>query len=66
MSLADIMLQPFLSLTSADVAERDPLSSLIEFYPFDQGDQTLDEDESEIDLMIQLSGMVYSPKTGEE
>jgi hypothetical protein len=60
------MLQPFLSLTSADVAERDQLSSLIEFYPFDQGDQNLDEDESEIDLMIQLSGMVYSPKTGEE
>jgi hypothetical protein len=57
------MLQPSLSLASADVAEHDPLSSLTEFYQFDQD---LDEDESEIDLMIQLSGMVYSPKTGEE
>ena len=66
MSLADVMLQPFLSLTSADVAEHDPLSSLTEFYQFDQGDQDLDEGESEIDLMIQLSGMVYSPKTDEE
>ena len=66
MSLADVMLQPFLSLTSANVAEHDPLSSLTEFYQFDQDDQNLDEDESEIDLMIQLSGMVYSPKTGEE
>ena len=64
MRLADVMLQPSLSLASADVAEHDPLSSLTEFYQFDQGDQ--DEDESEIDLMIQLSGMVYSPKTGEE
>ena len=63
MSLADVMLQPSLSLTSTDVAEHDPLSSLTEFYQFDQD---LDEDESEIDLMIQLSGMVYSPKTGEE
>jgi len=43
MSLADVMLQPFLSLTSADVAEHDPLSSLTEFYQFDQGDQDLDE-----------------------
>jgi hypothetical protein len=60
------MLQPFLSLTSANVAEHDPLSSLTEFYQFDQGDQGLDEDESEIDLMIQLSGMVYSPETGKE
>ena len=66
MSLADMMLQPSLSLTSADVAERDALSSLTDLYPFDQGEQDLDEDESEIDLMIQLSGMVYSPKTGEE
>lgn len=66
MSLADVMLQPFLSLTSANVAEHDPLSSLTEFYQFDQDDQDLDEDESEIDLMIQLSGMVYSPKAGEE
>ncbi|SET15481.1 hypothetical protein SAMN05216412_103319 [Nitrosospira multiformis] len=66
MSLADVILQPFLSLTSADVAEQDPLSSLTEFYQFDQGDQDLDEDESEIDLMIQLSGMVYSPEKGEE
>ena len=66
MSLADMMLQPSFSLTSADVAERDALSSLTDFYPFDQGEQDLDEDESEIDLMIQLSGMVYSPKTGEE
>ncbi|SFU68717.1 hypothetical protein [Nitrosospira multiformis] len=66
MSLADVMLQPFLSLTSANVAEHDPLSSLTEFYQFDQDDQNLDEDESEIDLMIQLSGMVYSPKAGEE
>jgi hypothetical protein len=66
MSLADVMLQPFLSLASANVAEHDPLSSLTEFYQFDQGDQDLDEDESEIDLMIQLSGMVYSPKAGEE
>jgi len=63
MSLADVMLQPSLSLASADVAEHDPLSSLTEFYQFDQD---LDEDESEIDLMIQLSGMVYSPKTDEE
>jgi hypothetical protein len=66
MSLADVMLQPFLSLASANVAEHDPLSSLTEFYQFDQDDQDLGEDESEIDLMIQLSGMVYSPKTGEE
>lgn len=66
MSLADMMLQPSLSLTSADVAECDALSSLTDLYPFDQGEQDLDEDESEIDLMIQLSGMVYSPKTGEE
>ena len=66
MSLADVMLQPFLSLTSANVAEHDPLSSLTEFYQFDQDDQNLDEEESEIDLMIQLSGMVYSPKAGEE
>jgi hypothetical protein len=60
------MLQPSLSLASADMAKHDPLSSLTEFYQFDQGDQDLNEDESEIDLMIQLSGMVYSPKTGEE
>ncbi|PTQ81329.1 hypothetical protein C8R21_11062 [Nitrosospira multiformis] len=66
MSLAEVMLQPFLSLTSANVAEDDPLSSLTEFYQFDQDDQDRDEDESEIDLMIQLSGMVYSPKAGEE
>ncbi|MBN9133074.1 MAG: hypothetical protein ABS69_13670 [Nitrosomonadales bacterium SCN 54-20] len=66
MSLADVMLQPSLSLASVDVAEHDPLSSLTEFYQFDQGEQDPDEDESEIDLMIQLSGMVYSPRTVEE
>ena len=63
MSLADAPLQPSPSRTSVDVAEFDPLSSLTEFY---ESDQDLDEDESEVDLMIQLSGMVYSHMAGEE
>ena len=63
MSLADTLLQLSPSRTSVDVAEFDPFSSLTEFY---ESDQDLDEDESEVDLMIQLSGMVYSHMAGEE
>lgn len=68
MNPLDAMLQPSPLRISADVAELDPLSSLslTEFYQFDQSDQGLYEDESEVDLMIQLSGMVYSHKAGEE
>ncbi len=63
MTPTDAILQPSSSRTSVDAAEFDPLSSLTEFYESEQG---LDEDESEVDLMIQLSGMVYSHQAGEE
>jgi hypothetical protein len=40
-----------------DIRRESPLSSLAGFYETDQG---LDEEESEVELMIQLSGMVYN------
>jgi hypothetical protein len=63
MTPTDAILQPSSSRKSVDGAEFDPPSSLTEFYESEQG---LDEDESEVDLMIQLSGMVYSHQAGEE
>lgn len=41
----------------------DPLQVLAEFYESGQG---LDEEENEVDLMIQLSGMVFSHAQGHE
>lgn len=46
-----------------DGSSSNPLRVLAEFYESDQG---LDEEENEVDLMIQLSGMVYSHAQGEE
>jgi hypothetical protein len=61
MSPTDAILQPSSSRASVDAAELDPPSSLTGFYESGQG---LDEDE--VDLMIQLSGMVYSHPAVEE
>ena len=48
---------------SPDGSNSNPLRVLAEFYESDQG---FDEEENEVDLMIQLSGMVYSHAQGEE
>ena len=63
MNLAIASLQQGHAAASIDVSDIDTLSSLTEFYESDQG---LDEEESEVDLMIQLSGMVYNDKGSDE
>ena len=63
MNLALASLQQGHAAASIDVGDIDTLSSLTEFYESDQG---LDEEESEVDLMIQLSGMVYNDKGSDE
>jgi len=40
-----------------DINTESPLSALAEFY---ESNQELDEEQSEVDLMIQLSGMTYN------
>lgn len=59
MNLASAAVQQGHTSASIDVNDIDTLSSLTEFYESDQG---LDEEESEVELMIQLSGMVYNDK----
>lgn len=62
-SKGDLSEGGFSSLTASyatppiDISRESPLSSLAGFYETDQG---LDEEESEVELMIQLSGMVYN------
>jgi hypothetical protein len=51
------------SSPSIDLNNVDALCSLMKMY---ESGQVLDEEESEVDLMIQLSGMVHSdPRTAE-
>ena len=57
MNLASAAVQQGHTSASIDVSDIETLSSLTEFYESDQG---LDEEESEVELMIQLSGMVYN------
>lgn len=45
------------SAGTLDVSYVDTIHTLMEFY---ESGQTQDEEESEVDLMIQLSGMVYN------
>lgn len=54
---------PNQSRSSPDGSNGNPLRVLAEFYESGQG---LDEEENEVDLMVQLSGMVYSHAQGEE
>lgn len=63
MNVASAALQQGHTSASSDVKDIDTLSSLTEFYESDQG---LEEEESEVDLMIQLSGMVYNDNGSDE
>lgn len=63
MNVASAALQQGHTSASIDVKDIDTLSSLTEFYESDQG---LEEEESEVDLMIQLSGMVYNDNGSDE
>ncbi len=60
---ASVPPSPDESRVSPDGSNSNPLRVLAEFYESGQG---LDEEENEVDLMIQLSGMVYSHAQGEE
>ncbi len=62
MNPIEIALQPAESANTLDVSPVDALRTLMEFY---ESGQIVDE-ESEVDLMIQLSGMVYNDIRSEE
>ncbi|SEP23592.1 hypothetical protein [Nitrosovibrio sp. Nv6] len=63
MNLAEAALQPDHVSASVDTNDIDTMCSLMEFY---ESDPVLDEEENEIDLMIQLSGMVYNEMRSDE
>jgi hypothetical protein len=56
-NLNEIDVHTSCSSPSVDLNNVDALCSLMKMY---ESSQILDEDESEVDLMIQLSGMVHS------
>ncbi len=56
-NLSEIDVPPSCSSTSVDLNNVDALCSRMKMY---ESSQILDEEESEVDLMIQLSGMVHS------
>ena len=56
-NLAEAEVRPSYSSPTGDLNNVDALCSLMKMY---ESGQVLDEEESEVDLMIQLSGMVYS------
>ena len=56
-NLGEVEGQSGYSSPSIDLNNVDALCSLMKMY---ESGQVLDEEESEVDLMIQLSGMVYS------
>ena len=62
MNPVEIALQPAESVNTLEVNPVDALRALMEFY---ESGQVLDE-ESEVDLMIQLSGMVYNDIRSDE
>lgn len=62
MNPVEIALQPVESANTLEVNPVDALRALMEFY---ESGQVLDE-ESEVDLMIQLSGMVYNDIRSDE
>jgi hypothetical protein len=57
MTPAEIITQSAESVGTLDVSHVDTIRALMEFY---ESGQIQDEEESEVDLMIQLSGMVYN------
>ncbi|SOD39836.1 hypothetical protein [Nitrosovibrio sp. Nv4] len=63
MNLAEVALQPDHLSPAVDMNDVDAICSLMESY---ESDQILDEEENEIDLMIQLSGMVYNETRSDE
>jgi hypothetical protein len=56
-NLGEAEVLPSYSSTSVDLNNVDALCSLMKMY---ESGQVLDQEESEVDLMIQLSGMVHS------
>jgi len=62
MNPVEIALQPAESANTLEMNPVDALRALMEFY---ESGQVLDE-ESEVDLMIQLSGMVYNDIRSDE
>lgn len=63
MKPVEVTLQPAESANPLSVSPIDALRSLMEFYESEPG---ADEEESEVDLMIQLSGMVQNHVPGDE
>lgn len=59
----EVALQSVESVSAFDGKSAPVLQALMEFY---ESDEVLDEMESEIDLMIQLSGMVYNHAQSDE
>ena len=62
MNPIEIALQPAESANTLDVNPVDALRALMEFYESGQ----IPDEESEVDLMIQLSGMVYNDTRSDE
>ncbi|MDN5752363.1 MAG: hypothetical protein L0H15_03650 [Nitrosospira sp.] len=63
MSSAEATLQPSESVSALEVDCPDTIRALMEFY---ESGQILDDEESEVDLMIQLSGMIYDSIRSDE
>ena len=63
MSPIEVTVQPTESADTFDANHIGALHALMELY---ESGETLDEEESEVDLMIQLSGMVYNDLRSEE
>jgi len=63
MNPVEAILQPAEPANSLDVRPIGTLCALMEFY---ESGEVMDEGESEIDLMIQLSGMVYNDMRSDE
>jgi hypothetical protein len=63
MKPVEVTLQPTESANPLNVSPIDALRALMEFY---ESGAAADEEESEIDLMIQLSGMVQNHMQSDE
>jgi hypothetical protein len=63
MNSPEVAFQSTESVSTFDGNSAALLHALMEFY---ESDQVLDEGESEVELMIQLSGMVYNYLQGDE
>lgn len=63
MNPVEITLQPGEQADIFDANPVDALRSLMELY---ESGETLEEEESEVELMIQLSGMVYNDLRSDE